>query len=204
MIALAIAAALGILLAVPVTAYALRLEGTLRARYAEIVGAQHELHQLSAKLVQAQEEKRRAIARELHDEVGQSMGALLVDLGNAAAIAPEDNDRLRQSLQGTHVRAERTTTAALAQTWSPIAASMPVNPAPVNQSAITEQPPMMAMNRQAPVPEPAPAPAAMAAPRHITPSHVAKRLPQTANELPLLSLLGLTSLGLGLATRVAV
>ena len=40
---------------------------------------QNELHQLSEKLVKTQEEERRSIARELHDEIGQSMSALLVD-----------------------------------------------------------------------------------------------------------------------------
>jgi signal transduction histidine kinase len=66
----------------------LHLEAEARNRYEEIQRAQGELKQLSARLVQAQEAERRAIARELHDEVGQSLNALLVDLGNLAAIIP--------------------------------------------------------------------------------------------------------------------
>jgi len=103
---LAAAAGLGLILAISVIALVLRLERTLRARYREILLAQAELHQLSARLVSAQEQERRTIARELHDEVGQSMSALLVDLGNAAAIAPAGNDELKQRLQSARKLAE--------------------------------------------------------------------------------------------------
>ena len=75
-------ATLGLLLAFPVVAYILRLERNLRDRYQQIAGTQEELHQLSEKLVKTQEEERRSIARELHDEIGQSMSALLMDLSN--------------------------------------------------------------------------------------------------------------------------
>src|SRR5579885_3555341 len=45
-----------------------------------------EMKELSARLVSAQEEERRAISRELHDEVGQSLSALLLEAGNAARV----------------------------------------------------------------------------------------------------------------------
>ena len=61
----------GLLLAAVATRHLLRLEGEARARYEESVRAQAELKELSARLVSAQEEERKAIARELHDEVGQ-------------------------------------------------------------------------------------------------------------------------------------
>jgi signal transduction histidine kinase len=50
--------------------------------------ARQDLKELSARLVQAQEKERRAISRELHDEVGQSLSALLVGLSNLSAAVP--------------------------------------------------------------------------------------------------------------------
>lgn len=97
-------ASLGLLLAFSVTAYLLRLERSLRER-------QTELHQLSEKLVNAQEEERRSIARELHDEIGQTMSALLVDLGNAAAIAPAKDSPLKQRLESAKKLAETSVAA---------------------------------------------------------------------------------------------
>jgi signal transduction histidine kinase len=44
--------------------------------------AEKELRLLSQKLVRAQEDERRTISRELHDEVGQTLTALRVELGN--------------------------------------------------------------------------------------------------------------------------
>ena len=47
-----------------------------------------EVKEFSARLVQVQEDERRSISRELHDEVGQSLSALLVSVGNLAAALP--------------------------------------------------------------------------------------------------------------------
>ena len=60
----------------------LRLEDQARLRYEEAANARTQLKDLSAKLVQAQETERRALSRELHDEVGQSLSAVLVELRN--------------------------------------------------------------------------------------------------------------------------
>jgi signal transduction histidine kinase len=48
------------------------------------------LQNLSARLVEAQEEERRSISRELHDQVGQSLGMLLVDAGRLGAMLPPE------------------------------------------------------------------------------------------------------------------
>jgi signal transduction histidine kinase len=60
----------------------LRLEARAHARYQEVVEARRQLEELSARLVQAQENERRALSRELHDEVGQALSAVLVELRN--------------------------------------------------------------------------------------------------------------------------
>ena len=60
----------------------LRLEDQARLRYEEVAEARGQLKELSARLVQAQETERRALSRELHDEVGQSLSAVLVELRN--------------------------------------------------------------------------------------------------------------------------
>ncbi len=60
----------------------LGLENQARLRYEEVAEARVQLKALSARLVQAQETERRALSRELHDEVGQSLSAVLVELRN--------------------------------------------------------------------------------------------------------------------------
>ncbi len=81
-ITLAVTLGLGLGLAAFSVSRILRLESEAALRYAEIAKAREELKELSARLVEAQENERRAISRELHDEVGQSLSALLVELGN--------------------------------------------------------------------------------------------------------------------------
>jgi signal transduction histidine kinase len=54
----------------------------------ESLEASRGLKDLSARLVQVQENERRTISRELHDEVGQSLSALLVSLSNLSAAIP--------------------------------------------------------------------------------------------------------------------
>jgi|SRR5579871_6107050 len=67
-----------------------RLEREAEMRYREAEDARSRLRDLSARLVAAQEEERRNISRELHDEVGQSMSAMLVELGRLENILARD------------------------------------------------------------------------------------------------------------------
>jgi signal transduction histidine kinase len=89
---------LGIGLAALIVIHILGLEQDARLRYQEILRARGELQRLSIRLVEAQEEERRSISRELHDEVGQSLSALLVDLGNLAATIPQQNGETHRLL----------------------------------------------------------------------------------------------------------
>jgi signal transduction histidine kinase len=81
----------GVLMSLVCGWYILRLERQARLRYDALARSRLELEGLSARLVEAQEEERRAISRELHDEVGQSLGALLVEVGQLAKLVPPEN-----------------------------------------------------------------------------------------------------------------
>jgi signal transduction histidine kinase len=81
---------LGLGLAALTVTYTLRLEKMADERYQESLRVRSELKELSARLVNAQEQERRAISRELHDEVGQSLGALLMDVDNLATTLGAD------------------------------------------------------------------------------------------------------------------
>lgn len=85
----------------------LALAGTTSAH---LLRAQGNLNQLSSRLVSAQEEERRSISRELHDEVGQSLTALAMEAG-AAANSPEAPEELRRRLESIRQLAEHSINA---------------------------------------------------------------------------------------------
>jgi signal transduction histidine kinase len=84
----------GSALAVYTSVMILRLQTEVRQRLEETLEAKAGLRELSAKLVRAQEEERRALSRELHDEAGQAFSAILLetenllDMEHAAASRP--------------------------------------------------------------------------------------------------------------------
>jgi signal transduction histidine kinase len=82
-----------------------RLEREAEARYKEVEEARRELRKLSDRLVSAQEEERRNLSRELHDEIGQAMSAMLVELGRLDA-APADSAIRRERLSSVRRMAE--------------------------------------------------------------------------------------------------
>jgi signal transduction histidine kinase len=103
---LAVTVVVGMALAAFTVRRTLRLETELEQRYQEGARTRQELKDLSARLVSAQEEERRTISRELHDEVGQSLSALLMEAGNAAANVPPDSAVVRRHVDSIKKLAE--------------------------------------------------------------------------------------------------
>ena len=67
--------------------------------FAELEAQREALRQVSLRLVNAQEEERRRLSRELHDELGQALTALKINLDVARRALPDDTPpRLRHSV----------------------------------------------------------------------------------------------------------
>ncbi|HTC33715.1 MAG TPA: sensor histidine kinase [Bryobacteraceae bacterium] len=66
----------------------LKLEAEVQQRLTESVRSQASLQELSARLVRAQEDERRALSRELHDEVAQAFSAVLMEAENLLDLDP--------------------------------------------------------------------------------------------------------------------
>jgi signal transduction histidine kinase len=105
---LAIALTAGLVLSLASILYLLRLGEEAQRRYQELARSRGELEALSAQLVDAQETERRSISRELHDEVGQSLVALLVEVGRLAASVPSDNTQIKDHVDKIKSVAETT------------------------------------------------------------------------------------------------
>jgi signal transduction histidine kinase len=96
----------GLVLAVLTIGHTLRLERELGRRLEENSRARADLQELSAKLVRAQENERRTLARELHDEVGQSLSAILMEAESAECA--EDVREAREHVAAVRRLAEKT------------------------------------------------------------------------------------------------
>ncbi len=96
----------GLVLAILTIGHTLRLERELERRLEENTRARADLQDLSAKLLRAQENERRTLARELHDEVGQSLSAILMEAEGAACS--EDAAETREHIASVRRLAEKT------------------------------------------------------------------------------------------------
>jgi signal transduction histidine kinase len=70
--------------------------------------AEHELRDLSLKLVKAQEEERRAISRELHDEVGQMLTGLRMELSDLARFHSAPEEQFAARIKESRILLEQT------------------------------------------------------------------------------------------------
>jgi signal transduction histidine kinase len=96
----------GLVLAVITIERTVRLERELQKRLEENARARTDLQELSARLVRTQENERRSLARELHDEVGQSLSAILMEA--ESAVCADDPRETHEHLQSIRGLAERT------------------------------------------------------------------------------------------------
>jgi signal transduction histidine kinase len=106
MLTFAITLAGGLVMALATIGRTLQLERELEQRLEENARAHADLRDLSAKLVRAQENERRTLARELHDEVGQSLSAILMETEGAACA--EEPAEVREHLAAIRRMAEKT------------------------------------------------------------------------------------------------
>jgi signal transduction histidine kinase len=97
----------GLIVAVVATRHVGRLEHEIERRQAAERQTRRDLERLSARLVTAQEEERRSLARELHDAVGQALTAIKMEMG-VAMRGVETDSRARRALDEGRAIAEST------------------------------------------------------------------------------------------------
>jgi signal transduction histidine kinase len=104
---------LSVLLSVLVAAVSIRhsdnLADTAEKHYAEVEQARGELQRLSARLLEVEEEGRRQLARELHDEIGQSLALLQIEIARAqSAVSSAQTAGLPERLERARALAMET------------------------------------------------------------------------------------------------
>ena len=90
---------LGTLVAFLTTYRVAILERKQEEQRKQIEQTQGNLRKLSRRLVQAQETERKALSRELHDEVGQTMTALGIEIGNLEKLRTADEAAFRLRIE---------------------------------------------------------------------------------------------------------
>ncbi len=84
---LALVLLIGVLVAILAIHRFKTVEGRAQQHQREVEHAEHELRRLSRRVVQAQEEERKFISRELHDSVGQTLTAIGLELSALSALS---------------------------------------------------------------------------------------------------------------------
>jgi len=103
---------LSVLLSVFVAVVSVRhsdhLADTAERHYAEVEQARSELQRLSARLLEVEEEGRRQLARELHDEIGQALALLQIEISRAQSASAAGQPGLPERLERARTLAEQT------------------------------------------------------------------------------------------------
>jgi signal transduction histidine kinase len=108
MVLLAVSVLLGLLVARFSLLHAENLEKQAERHLAEVEQARGELQQLSARLLEIEEEGRRQLSRELHDEIGQTLALLQIEISRVQGMLPAQPDAARERLLRARELAERT------------------------------------------------------------------------------------------------
>jgi signal transduction histidine kinase len=104
-------ASLGLVIALFTVGRLRNLEKRTERHEASLERSQAELRRLSQQLVQAQEEDRKYLSRELHDQVGQTLTALGMEIGNLRTLRGSDAEEFEE-----HWSAARTLSDQVLQT----------------------------------------------------------------------------------------
>jgi signal transduction histidine kinase len=97
----------GVLVSVFSVLHAERMERAATRHFSEVVSAKQELEQLSARLMQVQEEERANLARELHDEIGQIVATLRLEI-NRMESGCQRPDEVRERAARARALTEKT------------------------------------------------------------------------------------------------
>ncbi len=85
-----------------------KANSSLQTEIADRKGKEELLRQLSGHLMQAQDQERRRIARELHDNSGQTLAAIAVNLSRIENLMPDAPLKMRNLVADTAAMAEQT------------------------------------------------------------------------------------------------
>ncbi len=85
-----------------------RANASLQIEIADRKDKEETLRQLSGHLMQAQDQERRRIARELHDNSGQTLAAIAVNLSRIENLVPDAPQKVRNLVADTAAMAEQT------------------------------------------------------------------------------------------------
>lgn len=87
--------------------YSESLERESAQRFEELSHTKRDLERLSARLLEVQEEERKRISRELHDEIGQTFTALRIEVSHVQSACGSRDPEISKSIERARALADR-------------------------------------------------------------------------------------------------